>query len=292
MGFEVRDSQQRLPITVIILTKNESETITGAITCALEDYAEIVVLDSFSTDGTADLSRAAGARVVQYAFKGYASQRNYALQNIKLSTEWVFFLDADERISPELTTELRREFARLSQSAGMLYMRRKDMYEGRWIKRSSGYPTWFGRICHATSVEVEREINEEYHCTRPTARLKGHLIHFPFAKGMSQWLARHNSYSTAEAETMAKGETSAMNLWFSRDPSLRRKGLKRVYMRLPLRPLIGFLYLYVIRGGFLDGRSGLRYSMLRAFYELMISIKLDEIRAAQKVGEDKTTGIN
>ena len=280
MGSDVRNLH-RLMITVVILTKNEEETVEGAIDSAIDDYAEVVVLDSFSTDRTVELAHAAGARVVQNAFAGYASQRNFALHEMESASEWVFFLDADERISPELTAELRRDFAPHAPGLGMYYMRRKDIFEGRWIKRSSGYPTWFGRLCHAPSVRVEREINEEYHCNGSTARLNEHLIHYPFAKGISNWLDRHNRYSTAEAVTKEVGEKYDPRGLLSRDPGRRRKALKQIYMRLPFRPLAGFVFLYFARGGILEGRAGLRFAMLRAFYELMISIKRDEMRAAE-----------
>lgn len=281
MKSEVEDMEERLPITVVILTKNEEETIEGAIASAIADYTTVVVLDSYSTDRTEERALLAGAQVVKNVFQGYASQRNFALHEMPKTTDWVFFLDADERISKEITAELRRDFTRLSERNGMLYMRRKDMFEGRWIKRSSGYPTWFGRICHAPSVTVKREINEEFHCRRPTERLKGHLIHFPFLKGLSHWLERHNSYSSLEAATKVKGENFDARFLFSGNPALRRKALKQIYMHLPLRPLVGFLYLYIAKGGLLDGRPGLRYSLLRAFYELMISIKVDEMLASK-----------
>lgn len=280
---DLKHCEKKLPITVVILTKNEEETIERSISSALSDYTEIVVLDSFSTDQTVPRARGADARVVQRVFKGYASQRNFALHEMEKKTEWIFFLDADEEITPELTAELKLNFARDSEHTGMFYLRRKDMFEGRWIKYSSGYPTWFGRLCHAPSVRVEREINEQYHCTRPVTKLNEHLIHQPFVKGLSNWLDRHNRYSTAEAATKAKGEEGNLQHIFSRDPGLRRRGLKQIYMRLPFRPLAGFVYLYVFKAGFLDGRPGLRYALLRAFYELMISIKLDEMQAS-KVG--------
>lgn len=281
MRYDSRGTNQ-LPISVVILTWNEEDTVTGAITSAIVNYAEVIVLDSFSNDRTVELAEAAGARVVCKAFEGYASQRNFALHVMEKTMDWVLFLDADERILPELTAELMRDFARQAGTVGMFYMRRKDIFEGRWIKRSSGYPTWFGRLCHAPSVRVEREINEEYHCVRATSRLKEHLIHYPFAKGVTHWIDRHNRYSTAEAAAKAQGIADDSHHLLSRDPGLRRKGLKQIYMRLPFRPLVGFTYLYFVRGGFLDGRAGLRFAMLRAFYELMISIKLAEIRAARE----------
>ena len=273
---------EKLPITVVILTKNEEEVIARAISSALDDYSEVVVLDSFSDDSTMESSQQAGAIVVQNVFEGYASQRNFALKEMPKSNEWIFFLDADEVISKELTAELRSDFARLaSERFGMIYMRRKDYFMGRWIRRSSGYPTWFGRLCHAPSVWVEREINEEYHCDCPVTRISGHLLHYPFAKGLSHWVDRHNRYSTAESVEKSKRIKSGLGWIFSRDPGARRKGLKQLYMTLPLRPLVGFFYLYIFRAGFLDGKAGLRYALLRAFYEFLINLKVDEARTAQ-----------
>ncbi|MCH4565439.1 glycosyltransferase family 2 protein [Halomonas sp. EGI 63088] len=279
---------EKLPITVVILTKNEEMVVARAIESALNDYAEVIVLDSFSDDNTVNIARQAGAAVIQEPFKGYASQRNFALKDMPKSNEWIFFLDADEMISEPLTAELRRDFAQIkSGNFGMGYVRRKDFFMGRWIRRSSGYPTWFGRLCHASSVRVEREINEEYRCDRPVMRLSGHLLHYPFAKGVSYWMERHNRYSTAEAVEKIRGVKSGYGLIFSHDPGLRRKGLKQIYMRLPFRPLIGFLYLYFFRGGFLDGKAGLRFALLRTFYELLISIKYDEMVAERSEAENR-----
>ena len=276
MKFDSQNLHKRLPISVVILTKNEEKTIGGAILSAQSDYTEVVVLDSFSNDRTVEYAKSFGARVVKKAFQGYANQRNFALHEMNKATEWVFFLDADERISSDLTAEIRLKFNELPKKTGMFYMRRMDFFEGRWIKYSSGYPTWFGRLCHAPSVQIRREINEEYHCLRSVEHFSEHLIHFPFIKGFSNWLDRHNLYSSLEAELKIKCKRVNLRLIFSHDSGLRRKGFKQIYMILPLRPLIGFLYLYLIRRGFLDGKSGFRYALLRSFYELMISIKVDE----------------
>ena len=278
---DIQNLDTHLPITVVILTKNEEETVEGAISSAQVDFVEVVVLDSFSTDKTEEISVRSGARVVKNKFEGYAKQRNFALHEMEKMSDWVFFLDADERITPELTLEIRCKFNQVPKRTGMFYMRRKDIFEGSWIKHSSGYPTWFGRLCHAPSVKVSREINEQYHCHLLTEQLNEHLIHFPFAKGLSHWLIRHNDYSSLEAEVKIKNKKVNSRLVFSRDMVLRRIGLKQIYMLLPMRPLIGFIYLFIIKGGFFDGKSGFRYSLLRSFYELMISIKVDELRKEQ-----------
>lgn len=277
---------EKLPITVVILTKNEEEVIVNAIKSAEHHFSEIIVLDSFSDDSTVELALLNSAKVFQNTFFGYASQRNFALKEMSKVNEWVLFLDADEVISEELVHELHQVFKRLvTEGFGMAYLRRKDFFMGQWIRRSSGYPTWFGRLCHAPSVRVEREINEEYHCDLQTMRLSGHLLHYPFAKGLAYWIDRHNRYSTAEAKEKVNSPRIEPRLIFTRDPGLRRKGLKQLYMLLPFRPLVGFLYLYVLNGGFLDGKAGLRFAILRAFYEFLIDLKLDEIRVSSKVRE-------
>ena len=148
---------EKLPITVVILTKNEEEVIANAIKSAIHHFSEIIVLDSFSDDSTVELALLNSAKVFQNTFVGYASQRNFALKEMPKVNEWVFFLDADEAISEELVLELHQVFKRLvTEGFGMAYMRRKDFFMGQWILRSSGYPTWFGRLCHAPSVRVER----------------------------------------------------------------------------------------------------------------------------------------
>ena len=214
----------KLPITVVILTKNEEKTIQGAIASAISDYEEVIVVDSYSTDATEDVAIAAGARVVKNEFRGYASQRNFALKELKKQFNWVFFLDADERITHELTAELRRDFCGFNAvGIGMIYVRRKDFFEGRWIKRSSGYPTWFGRLCHAPSVSIRREINEEYVCSCDTIKIRAHLVHYPFANGIKHWIFRHNNYSSAEAARKVEGEEIDFKLLLCRDAAMRRK---------------------------------------------------------------------
>ena len=120
----------------------------------------------------------------------------------------------------------------------MFAMRRKDFFLGKWIRRSSGYPTWFGRVARLGEVWVERPINEEYHTKGSTLYLESHLHHYPFNKGFSAWISKHDRYSTMEAELLSsksRGIDSA-NL-VAKDAVQRRKALKTIIYRLPARPL-------------------------------------------------------
>jgi len=158
-------------------------------------------------------------------------------------------------------------------------MRRKDFFLGRWLRRSSGYPSWFGRLVRVGRVHVERAINEEYIADGSILHLKAHLHHFPFNRGISHWYERHNGYASMEAvaKLALKNELPSLRGLFDADPINRRRALKRIVYRLPMRPAILFLYLYVLRLGFLDGWGGLAFSRMRASYELMIDLKVMEL---------------
>jgi len=165
-------------------------------------------------------------------------------------------------------------------------MRRRDHLFGRWIRGSSGYPTWFGRLARRGRVRVERAYNEEFHALGAVAQLECHLDHYPFSKGLSAWVAKHDRYSSMEAELLlqrAAGKLQWRHL-VSRDVDQRRRALKAVIYRLPLRPLAVFIALYLLRGGVLEGRAGLTFCVLRAWYEFLIDCKLVELRRRQ-VGE-------
>jgi len=263
-------------ISIVILTLDEEINIARAIQ-SVEWSDDIHILDSFSSDKTLEIASSFGTNIHQRKFDNYANQRNHALQNIKYKYQWVLFLDADE----EVTTALKNEILKVTTSSlpdDCIYrMRRKDFYLGQWIKHSSAYPTWFGRLVRPDRVEVKRAINEEYHTTGNSHELKEHLNHYPFAKGVSEWIAKHNRYSTMEAENFSQYKSDIkISEFLSKDPTTFRRSLKALAYNLPLRPVITFLYLYFIRGGFLDGKAGYYYAALRSSYELMIDAKRAE----------------
>jgi glycosyltransferase involved in cell wall biosynthesis len=258
---------------------NEEANISGCLE-SVSWCDDVVVLDSFSTDRTVELARARGARVVQRAFDNYANQRNFGLREVEYRNAWVLMLDADEHVPVELWLEMLAATRSASDSLALLGMRRKDHMFGRWIRRGSGYPTWFGRLARVGRVWVERPINEEYHTDGERALLSAHLHHFPFNKGLSAWLQKHDRYSTMEAEmrVQAPHERPRLGALFARDPIARRRELKALAYRVPGRPVVMFVALYIVRGGFLDGRAGLTFSLLRAWYEFMIDCKYAELR--------------
>ena len=269
-------------ISVLILTYNEERNLPASLaSVAWSD--DIVVFDSFSTDQTVPIATAAGARVIQRPFDNYAAQRNAAL-GVGFRHPWVLMLDADEQVMPVLQDEMMQAVATVAADTVLFRVRRKDLFFGHWLRRSSGYPTWFPRLMRPEKVRVERAINEEVVADGKVLRLQHHLIHYPFSKGVAFWIERHNRYSSMEAETLVQ-ETREPMRWsavFSRDPVVRRKALKQLAYRLPFRPTLVFCYLYFVRLGFLEGAPGWHYCRLRAIYEYMIDIKAKELRCRER----------
>lgn len=265
------------PISVLILTLNEEVNLAECLdSCAWCD--DVVVFDSHSSDRTREIAALKNARFIQRPFDNYAAQRNAALTEVPFKHPWVLMVDADERVPADLAAEMQRAVADAGQDIVLFRMRRKDYFLGRWLRRSSGYPTWFGRLIRRGRVRVEREINEEYIPDGKVLHLRAHLLHYPFNKGIAYWYERHNIYSSMEAFAKIRGRNAPLSpkaLW-SPDPTERRRVLKQLGYRLPLRPVLVFLYLYIIRLGFLDGRAGLAFSRMRASYELLIDLKVLE----------------
>lgn len=270
-------------MSVLILTLNEEVNLPNCL-ASLTWCDDVVVLDSYSTDGTEAIAKNWGVRFVQREFDDYASQRNYGLTRIKYGNAWVFMVDADEVVPPELAQEIQTTVNTCSDAMCLYRIRRKDYFVGRWIRYSSGYPTWFGRLARLGRVRVERAINEEYHTDGQVGLLKEHFVHYPFNKGFHVWVGKHNRYSTMEAEAMMSGSTHRIRLkeLYHSDPVIRRKAIKGFVYSLPGRPLLMFCGMYFLRRGFLDGRAGLTYCLFRAFYEFMINCKVKEIQLRKK----------
>jgi glycosyltransferase involved in cell wall biosynthesis len=267
-----------MTIAVVILTYNEEVNLAGCLE-SVRWCDDVVVLDSFSGDGTVAIAQRYGARVVQRVFDDYARQRNHALQAIPFRHPWVLMLDADERVPVDLQREMQAAVAAAPADVALFRMRRKDHLFGRWIRGSSGYPTWFGRLMRLGSVRVQRAINEEYLTDGEVRELDEHLHHFPFNKGFASWIEKHDRYSTMEAELrLAGGSPARAGDLFSGDATVRRRALKSTLYRMPGRPLLVFVALYFFRGGLIEGRAGLTFSLLRAWYEYMIDCKYLELR--------------
>jgi glycosyltransferase involved in cell wall biosynthesis len=266
-------------ISVLILTKNEELDLPGCLD-SVSWSDDVFVFDSFSTDRTAEIARARGVNLVQRTFDGYSRQRNAALDGLPFRHPWIFILDADERPTPELA----REMTQVAQSApvetGGFRVRRRDFLNGTWLKHAQISP-YYIRLVRRGKARYTREINEVLEVEGRIDDLKSPLDHFPFSKGVSHWVSRHNTYSTMEAEVIASGmsrdDVSWKDALFAGDFHRRRRAQKAIFYQMPARPLIKWMYMMFIRRAILDGRAGLMYSNLQAIYEYFIVLKTREL---------------
>jgi len=269
-----------LPISVLILTRNEARDLPDCLrSVAWSD--DVHVFDSFSTDATADLARAAGARITQRAFDGYSAQRNAALRGLDFKHPWLLILDADERVPPASAEALGRFAAEAPADVDACRMRRRDFFLGTWLAHAQISPFYI-RLVRPGRVHYEREINEVLKVDGRVHDLDAPFDHYPFSKGIEHWVDKHNRYSSMEARHVVESRRgnapfSLRGAFLARDFNQRRFHQKELFYRLPARPLIKWLYMVVARRAFLDGEAGMTYAYLQAIYEYMIVVKTKEL---------------
>lgn len=271
------------PISVLILALNEEANLPRCLE-SVQWSDDVVILDDGSTDRTIEIAETYGARVIKHSAGGERAQRTYSLREIEFKNPWVYNPDADEVTTPGLRDEMLAAAADSSRPEVAYRVRFKVMFMGRWIKHSSLYPTWVVRLFKPDRISFSRDINLHYDVDGPVGYLKHHFEHYSFNKGLHHWFEKHNRYSTHEAEQALKERTGRIPLrdLVSRFPDKRRRALKRLAWRMPLRSYAVFVYLYLVRLGFLDGRAGFNYCTLRFIYETMIDLKVKELRRGQR----------
>jgi len=265
-------------ISILILTRNEEQDLPGCLdSVAWSD--DVHILDSESTDRTTEIARQRGATVTTRRFDNYAAQRNAALQ-LPFRHPWVLFLDADERPTAELSAEMQQAVAAAPASVSGFRMRRRDFLWGTWLKHAQMTP-YYVRLLRVGHVHYKREVNEIVEVDGDIRELQSPLDHFAFSKGISHWIAKHNAYSSQEAELLANGDAihgaSLYQAFFARNFHERRVAQKAIFYELPLRPLIKWCYMMFVRGALLDGRAGVMYATLHSFYEFLIEVKCQEL---------------
>jgi glycosyltransferase involved in cell wall biosynthesis len=265
--------------SVLILTLNEDRNLPRCL-ASIRGCDDIVVLDSGSIDRTAEIARAAGARVIARRFDDFAGQRNYAQREIPFRHPWVFHLDADEQFTPELDAECRAASARPDVDGFLVAPRM--LWAGRWIPHCTDYPAWQARFVRAPQfefIQVGHGQREAPHMR--TARLSANYLHDLSSGGEAEWLDKHRRYARAEAQAhLAGGGGARLAELFADDRLVRRRALKRLSYALPCRPALRFAYQYFIRRGFLDGRAGFHYCRLLARYEGFTTDELRRRRAS------------
>jgi len=277
-----------VPVSVIILTYNEEVNIRHCLESVKYLSAEIFVVDSFSTDKTLEIAQEYTPHIYQNVWVHWAHQRNWALDNLPLSHDWVLFLDADERLTPELGAEMADTLARPQPQMAGYFIRRNFYFLGRWLKHGGYQADYVLRLVQKTRAHSVGSGAREYvTVTGKLGRLEHPMIHED-KKGLSAWIDKHNCLADLEArETLnLKADQGLSSQMAGQGGQKIEHGTKiwlreKVWVRMPplLRPLFYFGYRYIFQLGFLDGKEGLIYCFLHGFwYPFLVDSKYLELK--------------
>jgi glycosyltransferase involved in cell wall biosynthesis len=280
----------KTPVSVIVPVKNEAENLLRCLP-ALDWADEVFVVDSQSTDRTGELAGASGAHVVQFHFNGnYPKKKNWALDNLPFRNEWVLIIDADEVVVPDLAQEITRRISR--NEADGFYLNSQYYFLGRPIRHCGYASCWNLRLFKHRLGRYEKmpdctggrsgdnEAHEHVELEGRALRLESALEHHAYPT-IATWVEKHNRYAIWEAAESERFLNQPIPKSIGSVQRFKRR-LKRIAWRLPMRPLVRFIYAYFLRLGFLDGKPGLVFCGLLAFYDFLASAN----RYEQQIGRE------
>jgi glycosyltransferase involved in cell wall biosynthesis len=276
----------RVPVSIIVPIKNEADILARCLK-SVQWAGEIFVVDSQSSDDSAKIAEAHGAKVVQFQFNGtWPKKKNWALENLPFQNEWVLILDADEVLPPEAADEIAKAIVDPAGNAGY-WINRRFFFLGRWLAHAY-YPNWnlrlfrhalgrYEKLTEADTASGDNEVHEHVVVKGPTARLQCEMDHYAFPS-VEVFMEKHNRYSNWEARVAVDNLLGKSSGSLSHGRVEQRRKLKLLSQRLPFRPLLRFLYIYIWQKGFLDGREGYYFAQLHATYEFLCVAKTYELR--------------
>jgi len=281
------------PVAAVVLTHNEERNLPDCLASLVGWVREIFVVDSGSTDATLAIAREAGATVLQHPFEHYGAQRNWAIDNLPITAPWTLHIDADERITPELSRSIMGVFGQgrpsIAKIDGFLVSRR-TIFMGRWIRHGGHYPAWHLRLIRTGAGRCEdRLYDQHFYVSGAVQKLQGDLID-TLTPDLATFTARHLRWAALEAAEHEAPSDAVGRIRgkLATDNAIeRRRWLRDWYARLPLfvRPTAYFLYRYIVRLGFLDGRAGLVFHVLQGFwFRFLVDALILERRVRRRDG--------
>jgi glycosyltransferase involved in cell wall biosynthesis len=284
----------RVPVSILVPIRNEAANLARCLV-SVRWADEVFVVDSQSTDGSIKIAEAHGAHVVQFQFNGtWPKKKNWALENLPFRNEWVFILDADEVLPARAEQEFADAIAQAGEIAGY-WINRRFMFMGKWL-RHAYYPNWnlrlfrhslgrYEKLTEANTQSGDNEVHEHVIVQGATGRLRCEMDHYAFPT-VEVFVEKHNRYSNWEARVSAERKLSGSETRISSRAVGRRRKLKQFSQRLPFRPLLRFLYIYIWQKGFLDGREGYYFARLHAVYEFLSVAKTYELTRTSAAPND------
>lgn len=279
-------------ITVIILTFNEELHIERCITSLQRIASNIIIIDSFSTDNTVAIATSLGAKVYQNKWINYATQFNWALDTIPITTEWTMRFDCDEYLMDDLIVEINTKLPNTTMNVGGFILKRRVYFMNKWIRYGGFYPHRLLRIWRTGKARLEERKMDEHVVLK-----EGDIITFKHdfvdhnLNDLTWWINKHNLYATREMHDLieitnnSKSQMNVASTLLGEQYSRKRWLKEKIYSNIPLfvRPFIYFFYRYFILLGFLDGRPGLVWHFLQGFwYRFLVDAKLYELKSRIK----------
>jgi glycosyltransferase involved in cell wall biosynthesis len=283
-----------IDLSVIILTNNETKHIARCVKSLQLVTDKIFIVDSFSTDDTVRMAQDLGAVVVQNPWVSYAFQFNFGIQNNPFNTRWLMRMDADEYITEDLANELNNKLGSVPDNVSGLYVKRRVFFMNQWISHGGYYPIWLLRVWR-NGVGVCEELWMDEHIklsSGETMQLHHDLVDHNL-NNLTWWTQKHNNYTIREVIDLLNikynfdnKETVTPKFWGSQEQRTRYLKIKYAGMPLFTRPFIYFVYRFIIKAGFLDGKKGLIWHFLQGFwYRFLVDAKIFEVY--QNAGKDK-----
>jgi glycosyltransferase involved in cell wall biosynthesis len=279
------NNDPEIPITVVIPIKNEAVNLPGCLD-KLRFFAHVVVIDSGSSDESAEIARQHGAEVLLFEWNGqFPKKRNWCLRTYDFQTEWVLFLDADEQVTPEFVREVS-EVTRDTRYNGF-WVAYQNYFMGRLLKHGDPFRKLpllrlghgeFERIDERMWSKLDMEVHEHLVIEGKVGEIKSPVIHNDF-KGLQAYYDRHNQYSSWEAARYLQQQKASSAQWTA------RQKLKYRLMESNFLPFAYFFVSYIIKGGFLDGNAGWRFAVSKCFYFFQINFKIAELRERERLAE-------
>ena len=287
----------KVPLSLFVPCKNEEANLARCLQ-SVPWVDEVFVVDSQSTDRTASIAEEHGAKVVQFEYKGgWPKKKNWALENLPFSHEWVLILDADECLPPEAEEEIKKIVTNPEDEARRILDKPQVLLFGPTLEAcllpklepsAVSAQTWarYEKITDLSTDSGDHEIHEHVVVQGSTGKLTSIMDHHAFPT-IDSFVEKHNRYSNWEAivESSAKDEDSALQ----HEGVKGKRRLRRIFRKLPFRPTLRFLYVYLWQGGILDGWPGYVFARLHAQYEFLSQAKAKAVlRGRKETG--KTTG--
>src|SRR5580658_640734 len=263
-----REPEPRL--SVIVLAYNEEANLPNCLASLRGLDCRVFVVDSYSTDKTPEIARACGAVFTQHPFENYSAQRNWAQSNVPFDTPWILHLDADERLTPELVSEINTVLKRGPTGTAGFLLRKRTIFMGRWIRHGGHYPSYHLRLFRRNKGRCEDRLYDQHFVVAGKVKPLDSDYLDIVATNLSTWTLRHKRWAELEANEMLAQDDRRRQVRpdLLGNPIERRRWFRNAYSRGPLfgRAFAYWSYRYLLRLGFLDGKEGLIFHFLQGFW--------------------------